>query len=340
MTDNRFFKSTGFHTLGEIADEIGAEIADQSRAVLVHDVAPLCDATEGYLSFFDNKKYLQDFISTKATACITHPANQENAPKGLHLLVTPMPYYAYAKAAAYLFPFVKSTGKQSPHAFIDPTAKIGKNVEIGHGSVIEANVELGDNTIIKSNVSIGENVIIGSDCVIDSNASISYAVIGNQVNIFPGVMIGQAGFGFAFGPNGYENIPQLGRVVVHDKVLIGANTTIDRGSNQDTVIGKGTMIDNLVQIGHNVRIGKMCVIVAQTGIAGSTIVDDYVMMGGQCGIAGHLKIGTGAKLAARSAVAKDIPAGQEYMGVPAVPKKQFASETLALARLLRKGKKQ
>ncbi len=340
MTDNRFFKSAGPFTLGEIAKEIGAEIDDESKHVNVSDVAPLCDAGEGDLSFFDNKKYLKDFESTKATACITSPDNKHIAPAGMHLLLTPLPYYAYAKAAAYLFPFPKSTGKVSPHAFIDPSAKIGKNVQIGPGSIIEENVEIGDNTVIKSNVSIAENVIIGSECIIDSNASLSHTVIGNQVNIFPGVMIGQAGFGFAFGPNGYENIPQLGRVVIGDKVLIGSNTTIDRGANKDTIIGKGTMIDNLVQIAHNVQIGKMCVIVAQSGIAGSTIIEDYVMMGGQCGIGGHITIGMGAKLAARSAVVRNIPAGQEYMGVPAVPKKQYASETLAMARFFRKEKKQ
>lgn len=338
MTDSRFFASQGPLTLADIAEHIGAICAKESQAIEVSDVAPLCDAGPGHLAFFNNKKYLSDFENTKATACIVHPDYQDKAPEGLHLLVTPMPYYAYAKAAGLLYPEPCARGIISPHAYIDESAKIGDNVDIGHGTVIEAGAEIGDNTIIKSNVTIGANTIIGKKCKIDANVAISHAVLGDAVSVFSGAVIGQPGFGFAFSPMGYESIPQLGRVMIGDKAVIGANSAIDRGANTDTVIGEGTMLDNLVQIGHNVKIGKMCVVAGQSAIAGSAVIEDYVMMGGQCGVSGHITIGTGAKFSGRSAILRSVPAGQEYIGNPAMPKKQYTRQLMALARLIRKKK--
>ena len=148
--------------------------------------------------------------------------------------------------------------------------------------------------------------------------------------------IGQDGFGFAIDPAGFVKVPQLGRVIIEDSVEIGANTTIDRGAGPDTVIGQGTWIDNLVQIGHNVKIGKGCVIVSQAGISGSTIIDDFVMIGGQAGIAGHLHVGSGAKVAAQSGIMRNIPAGEEQMGYPALPMKQFMRQIATLNRLSKK----
>jgi len=195
---------------------------------------------------------------------------------------------------------------------------------------------IGDNGWVEAGAHIDENVTIGARCRIGSNASLSHAVLDDHVRLYPGVRVGQDGFGFAIDPSGYVKVPQLGRVLIGSHVEIGANTTIDRGAGPDTVIGQGTWIDNLVQIGHNVKIGKGCVIVAQVGISGSTVIDDYVVIGGQVGIAGHLHIGSGVRIAAQSGVMKNIPAGQEMMGSPAMPIKDHMRQIIALKRLAKR----
>jgi UDP-3-O-[3-hydroxymyristoyl] glucosamine N-acyltransferase len=318
MADPRFFKKSGEKTLKEIADLTGSEMRGDAALVL-SDVAPLDQAEAGHLGFFDNRKYLEQFKVTKASACFVSPAVVEYAPKGCALLVSSNPYRAYALAAQAFYPQVRDG---SIHA----SAVIGKGVVIGEATVIEAGVV------------IGENVVIGKHCHIGANAVISHSLIGDYVSIYRGAMIGQDGFGFAIDPRGFVKVPQLGRVIIGNHVEIGANTTIDRGAGPDTQIGDGTWIDNLVQIGHNAKIGKGCVIVAQVGISGSTVIEDYVMIGGQVGIAGHLQIGSGARIGAQSGVMRDVPAGLEVMGSPALPTKQFMRQVAALKRLIAGGK--
>ena len=177
---------------------------------------------------------------------------------------------------------------------------------------------------------IGPQVRIGRDCSIGPNATVLNALLGNRVILHPGVRVGQDGFGFAMGPRGHMKVPQIGRVIIQDDVEIGANTTIDRGASRDTVIGEGTKIDNLVQIGHNVVIGRHCVIVAQVGISGSTTLEDFVVLGGQVGVVGHVRIGTGAQIAGSSNVNSDVPPGARWGGTPAKPIRDWFREMTTL----------
>lgn len=339
MADPRFFQTARPFSLKEISAATKAEIFNGSDAAYtVADVAPLDKAGPKDLSFFDNVKYKEQFLATKAGACIVSPAMAELAPKGVQLLVSKSPYKAYALAAQMFYPEVKPAGSVSPKASVHASAKLGKGCVVEDGVVIAEGAELGDGCWIEPNAVIGRYVKIGVQGRIGANASVSHAVIGDHVRIYPGARIGQDGFGFAIDPAGHVKVPQLGRVIIEDHVEIGANTTIDRGSGPDTVIGQGTWIDNLVQIAHNVKIGRGCIIVAQVGIAGSTVVEDYVAMGGQAGIAGHLRVGKGAQIAAQSGVIQDVPAGEEQMGYPAMPLRQFLRQAALLKRLIKKEK--
>ncbi|KZB67937.1 UDP-3-O-(3-hydroxymyristoyl)glucosamine N-acyltransferase [Thalassospira lucentensis] len=339
MADPRFFKRKGPFSVQEIADLTGAELVnapDPSRRF--GDVSPLQNADASILSFFDNRKYLDAFVSSSAGGCFVRPEFVDRAPADMVLFTTSDPYRAYAKAATAYYPFDEANGVVSPHAVVADTARIGKGVQIDAGAVIGENCEIGDGCIIASNAVIGEGVVIGAGSRIGAGATISHCLIGNLCLIYPGVRIGQDGFGFAMGPQGHLKVPQLGRVVIGNDVEIGANSTIDRGAGPDTVIGNGCRIDNLVQIGHNVELGMGCVIVSQVGISGSTKLGNFVVAAGQAGITGHLEIGDGAKIAAQSGVMKNIGAGETVGGSPAVPVMEYHKQTVALSRLIRKKK--
>lgn len=339
MADQRFFKIPKPMTLQEIATLSGASL--QGKNVnpdkLITDVAPLNTATEDQISFLDNKKYNDIFVQTKAGACFVTPDQVGNAPDGIALLVTEKTYKAYALTAQKFYP-EPSWNKTfiAPSAYIHPTAEIGANCIIDHNVYIGQNVKIGANTWLRPNVVIGHGVEIGTHSTIGSNCSLSHCLVGSNVRLLPGVRIGQEGFGFAIDPAGHIPVPQLGRVIIGDRVWIGANTTIDRGAGPDTMIGDGCMIDNLVQIGHNVKIGKFAVIVSQVGISGSTEIEDYAVLAGQVGVAGHLKIGRGARIAAQAGIMKDIPAGAEVMGSPGIPIKDYFRQIATLSRLSRK----
>lgn len=337
MADPRFHRRAGPHRLGLIAERSGARLSEGANPdKLLVDVAPLQSAGTDELSFLDNAAYVGAFRISGAGACIVGPAHVPRAPAGMALLVSERPYRAYALAAQMFYPQLPPAPGIAPNAVIDPHATLGPGCRVEPGAVIGAEAVLGARTMVGPNVVIGPGVTIGDDCTIGACASLSHCLIGARVLIYPGVRIGQDGFGFAPDPGGHIKVPQLGRVVIHDDVEIGANTTIDRGSGPDTVIGAGSFIDNLVQIGHNVVLGRGCVIVAQVGISGSTKLGDYVVMGGQVGVAGHLSIGTGAKLAAKSGVTRDVPPGQVYGGFPAVPVRDWHRQTATLANLSRK----
>jgi len=340
MPDSHFFKRTKSHTLSELA-EITQSSIDGSidGSQVIENVAPLDVAGDGDVSFLDNVKYKEQFKATKASACFVHPDMVEHAPDGVALLVTHTPYKSYALAAQAFYPQNVFESSISSSAFIDETAQIGEGCRIDANAVIAAGVEIGDHSWIEAGAYIDANVKLGSHVRIGSNANVSHAIIHDHVRLYPGVCVGQDGFGFAIDPTGFVKVPQLGRVIIEGHVEIGANTCIDRGAGPDTVIGQGTWIDNLVQIGHNVKIGKGCVIVSQVGISGSTVINDYVVIGGQVGIAGHLNIGSGVRIAAQSGVMKNIPPGQEIMGSPAIPKKENMRQIIALKRLISGGKK-
>lgn len=340
MADPRFFKKAAPMTLGQLAELTGSVLSDPSASEqIVEDVSSLQDATSSHIGFFDNKKYLDQFKSSQAGACFARAEAAAAAPTGMICLLNANPYKAYALAATAFYQCGKPAEYVAPSSTIDPAAKLGEGCYIGHGVVIGANVEIGNRCRLMPNAVIQAGVKIGDDCEIGANAYITHALIGNRVRLHPGVCIGSPGFGFAIDRDGFTSVPQLGRVIIEDDVDIGANTTVDRGAGPDTIIGQGTRIDNLVQIGHNVKIGKYCVIVSQSGISGSTELGDFVMLGGQSGIAGHLKIGSGAKIAGQSGIMKDVAPKDEVMGSPAVSLKQFMRQTVALARLVKKGDK-
>jgi UDP-3-O-[3-hydroxymyristoyl] glucosamine N-acyltransferase len=222
---------------------------------------------------------------------------------------------------------------------IDATAKIGADVNLAPGAVIGPHVEIGDRTSVGPNAVIGRGVAIGRGCEIGANVTITHAYLGDNVVVLSGAQLGNPGFGFASSKSGHIKIPQIGRVIIQDRVEIGAGTTIDRAALGDTVIGEGTKIDNLVQIGHNTRIGRHTVIVSQVGISGSCELGDFVVLGGQVGIGDHTRIGDGARLAGRTGVMGDLEGGQDYAGIPAKPLKEWAREIVAVSNLAKRKKK-
>lgn len=330
MPDSRFFSRHGPFSLETLATRCGVEVPKPLRDFMVRDVAPLDVAGPDDLSFLDNVKYRPLFEKTEAGACFVSPDMARFAPSGVRLLITPKPYRAYALAAQIFYPEPPVTGGISPSAHVDKSATVEKDCAIGPGVVIGARAEIGARCEIGPNVVIGPGVVIGADCRIGASASLSHCLIGDHVRIYPGVRIGQDGFGFAIDPAGHVKVPQLGRVMIGDSVEIGANSCIDRGAGPDTVIGSGTWIDNLVQIGHNVKIGRGCVLVAQSGVAGSSVLEDYAVVAAQGGVAGHLRIGRGARVGAQAGVMRDVPAGEDVMGSPAFPMRQFMRQVAIL----------
>lgn len=340
MADPRFFGQSRTFTVGELAAVAGAALADGGDpARIIVDVAPIDVAGPEHISFLDNAKYLPAFERGRAGACLVAPAFAARAPRGMALLVMKQPYRGYALVAQAFHPAAPPRPGIHPAAVVDPGAAVHPTASVAAGAVVAAGAEIGASCRIDSNAVVGAGVIVGDHTVVGACASLSHCLIGRRVVIYPGARIGQDGFGFARGPDGPVKIPQLGRVIVEDDVEIGANTTVDRGSGPDTVIGRGCMIDNLVQIGHNVTIGSNSVIVAQAGIAGSTRLGEAATLGAQAGIAGHLAIGAGARIAAKSGVMRDVKSGEEVCGAPAVPIRQFWRQVAWLMRLAeRRGK--
>lgn len=334
MADSRFFANSGTRTLAQIVELTGAKLTDPHFAGRqIEDVAPLDRADGGDISFLDNAKYVRSFTESKAGACFIREKYVLQAPQNMALLVTDDPYRCYALTAQKFYPFKPVTDQIDPRAVIEADAVIGKGCSIGPGAFVGKGVRLGERCIIGPNAVLHDGVEVGSDTRIGALSSLSHAIVGERCTIHRGVHIGQDGFGFALSRDGHVKVPQLGRVIIGNDVEIGAGTCIDRGTGPDTTVGDGTKIDNLVQIGHNVQIGKGAVIVAQTGIAGSTRIGDGAVLAGQCGISGHLTVGPGAKLAAKSGVMTDIPAGSAYGGSPAVPAKDWHRQNIALRNL-------
>jgi UDP-3-O-[3-hydroxymyristoyl] glucosamine N-acyltransferase len=337
MADRRFFTLAGPFRVDEIARWVGAELSGGGDgARILRDVAPLESAGPDDLSFLDNRRYIDAFRATRAGAVIVNAKLAAAAPAGAVLLVTPQPYRAYALAALRFYPEPAPEPGIAPSAAIDPSAVLGEGCSVEPHAVIGAAAQIGKRCLIGANAVIGRAVVLGDDVRIGANATLSHCEIGSRVRIYPGVRIGQDGFGFAPDPAAPVKVPQLGIVRIGDDVEVGANATIDRGAGPDTVIGSGTMIDNLVQIGHNVQIGRGCVIVAQVGISGSTRLGDYVMIGGQVGLTGHLTIGDGARIGAQSGVHLDVNPGATVLGTPAIPIAEFHYMTTFLRRLAAK----
>ncbi|PDT29832.1 UDP-3-O-(3-hydroxymyristoyl)glucosamine N-acyltransferase [Rhizobium sp. L9] len=333
MEQNVFFLPHEGLRLAELAEFLGAELANSDHAnVIVKSVAPISRARAGDVCYILSRRNREEFATCEASAVICDKALADLVPPHLPVIFSSNPHAAFAMAGGLFYPAalrpVALSGESeiAPSAVIDPSAKLEKGVIVEPLAVIGPHAEIGAGTRIGANSVIGPNVKIGRDCSIAAGASILCALIGNGVIIHNGVRIGQDGFGYAPGPRGMIKIVQIGRVIIQDNVEIGANTTIDRGAMDDTVIGEGTKIDNQVQIGHNVQIGRHCAIVSQVGIAGSTKIGNGVQIGGQAGIKGHVTIGDGVQIAAKSGIMTDLAAGGQYGGVPARPLKDYLRE--------------
>ncbi|HEY8259685.1 MAG TPA: UDP-3-O-(3-hydroxymyristoyl)glucosamine N-acyltransferase [Methylosinus sp.] len=344
MSAGGFFRLDRPMTLAEAAALVGARLepGEADDAAIILGVAALDRARPGDLSFYDRPRYAEALRLCRATACLIRARDLPALPRGVIGVVTAEPQKAMAKIMAALFPdalrplsLFASSGV-SPGAVVHPSARLEPGVIVDPGAVIGPRAEIGGDTVIGPHAVIGPEVRIGRGGSIGAGASISCALIGDRVIIHPGARIGQDGFGFVLSREGHVKSPQVGRVIIQDDVEIGANTSIDRGATRDTIIGEGTKIDNLVQIGHNVVIGRGCVIVAQSGLAGSCELGDFVALGGQSAIGGHLTIGEGAQIAAKSGVTRDVPAAARWSGAPARPARRHLRGELLLDRLARR----
>ncbi|HWV42294.1 UDP-3-O-(3-hydroxymyristoyl)glucosamine N-acyltransferase [Pseudorhodoplanes sp.] len=343
MTEPIFFRPAESLSAGEIATLTGATLSDPSRSgVVIRNVAPIDSAGPSDLAFLENVRYAAGLQSTKAGACLITERLAADAPPGLLLLVSAQPYRSFVTVTRKLFPqalrpssLVEAEGVM-PGASVHPKARLEDGVTVEPGAVIGPRAEIGAGTLIGAGAVIGADVRVGRDGSIGAHCSVAHALIGDRVIMHPGCRIGQDGFGYLMSPRGHAKVPQVGRVIIQDDVEIGAGTAIDRGAIRDTVIGEGTKIDNLVQIGHNVSVGRHCVIVSHVALAGSVTLEDFVAIGGCTTINNHVTVGMGAQIAGYSAVNVDIPPGGRYGGIPAKPAKLWMREIAAVERLVRR----
>jgi len=307
--------------------------------MLVEDVAPIESARPGSLSYVEGRRFA-DRIADSAAAVILVPQQLEVPPGSRALLIRCRhPKLAFAEVARHFYPPERAAGIH-PSAVIDGSARLGDGVSLGAHVTVGAGAEIGDGVSIGPGSTVGHGVAIGRDTVVGNGCSIAFALIGERVRIDSGARIGESGFGWAMSREGHKWVPQLGRVIIGNDVYVGANTTIDRGAGPDTVIGNGVLIDNLVQIGHNVTIGDGAILAGMVGLAGSVKIGAYALVGAGAGVADHVEIGEGAMISARSGIMDDVPAGERWVGLPGVPSRQFWRAQMMIKRLLKdKGKR-
>ena len=323
--DPRFFDTLSPLSVDDLAALTGGEVFRSSEGRFER-VAPLASADAGAVAFLGDRKFLAALQTTRA-GCVIVPAEAvEAVPEGIAVVVSRTPQAAWAATATALHRAVRLTAAAPSEVCEDDTVAIEPGVVLGEGARIGRGSRIGANTVI------GPGVQIGRDCDIGPNVTLRFALVGDRVKIYAGARLGEAGFGAAGGVSGPVDVPQLGRVIMQDGVTIGANTCIDRGAFDDTVIGENTKIDNLVMIGHNCVIGRNCLIAGHAGISGSVTVGDGVMFGGKAGVGDHIRIGDGARVAAGAGVLADIPAGETWSGYPAKPIRQFLRETVWVSK--------
>lgn len=342
MTDPQFYSSSGQLSVGEIAALTGAiPEAGASLDRRIGGIAALDQAGPDDLAFMDNPRYADQLPGTRAGVCLVGRRFVARAPASAAVLVAREPYRAFVQVACRLFPdalrpssLFEAAGIAAG-AFVHPAARLESGVRLDPGAVVGPHAELGSATIVGAGAVIGPHVRVGRNCAVGAGATLTNALVGDRVIIHAGCRIGQDGFGYVSSAKGHQKVPQVGRVIIQDDVEIGANSTIDRGASRDTVIGEGTKIDNLVQVGHNVAIGRHCIIVAQTGISGSVTLGDFVVLGARVGINNHVTIGEGAQIAAISIVNDDVPPGARWGGTPAKPVRLWFREMKLLEQLAR-----
>ncbi|GAB4265979.1 MAG: UDP-3-O-(3-hydroxymyristoyl)glucosamine N-acyltransferase [Deferrisomatales bacterium] len=317
-------------TLRELAEALGAKLQGDP-ALEVHGAAPLDRAGPGEVSFLSNPKYRGLLATTRASAVIVGPSDRR---EDLACLVCDNPYLAFARAVALLHPQPRPEPGVEDGAFVSPSARLGEGVTVMAGAYVDEGVRVGPETVLYPGVYLGREARVGARCVLHANAVVrERCVLGDRVVLQPGAVVGSDGYGFARDGTRHVKIPQVGIVVVEDDVEVGAATTIDRAVLGETRIGRGTKIDNLVQIGHNVEVGEDCLVVAQVGVSGSTRVGDRVVLAGQAGVVGHVVLGEGAMVGAQSGVMADVPAGAVVTGSPAFDHREFLKVQAVVRRL-------
>lgn len=338
MVDTRFHRFSGPQPLGAILTATGYPELAQGLAgadPIVQGATEIDLARSGDIVLVASNRYAEDLRASLAGVAIILPVLRDAVPAGTLALEAARPHELFAAILDYLYPADTRAILAASSASADGAPLLERDVVIGPGVVIGANVEIGRNTLIGANTVIGNGVTIGRNCTIAANVTIDCAHLGNDVVIHSGVRIGTEGFGWLDFGRTNRKVPQLGRVIVQDRVEIGANSTIDRGALGDTVIGDGTKIDNLVQIGHNCQIGRGCLIAAMSGLSGSTVLGDGVLLGGGVGTSGHLSIGSSSIVHGRAAVTKDWPANSKLAGAPAQDIRDFWREIAVTRRLAR-----
>lgn len=330
MPDLRFFDVGSRIELDQVLELSGAVVADEAQrgCGYVTGCAPLSGAGRGEATYFSDRRYLSGLKQTRAEYVFVHRKDVGLVPEGSVALISGSPQASWARLSARLYSPKYHQGVQAVH----PEARIEPDVTLGVGVVIGQGAEIGSGTRIDAYTVIGPGCTIGRNCRIGAQATIYCALVGDRVQLASGVRIGEAGFGVSHDSRGLVDVPQLGRVIIQDDVSIGAGTCVDRGAYEDTVIGEASKIDNMVQIAHNVRLGRNVIVAAHSGLSGSVKVADGAKFGGRAGIIDHIDIGEGAIVAAGAIVFKDVPAGQMWSGFPAKPSRQFLREAAWLAK--------
>ncbi|GAV19194.1 UDP-3-O-[3-hydroxymyristoyl] glucosamine N-acyltransferase [Mariprofundus micogutta] len=325
-------KSVSLHEVAELVGGVIAGFDGDAKQLIITGVNTLSSADASQISFLANKRYSDAVAQTDAAAILVSDAAAD--PDGCSVIRVRDPYLAFAKLQRLFHPELPASGIRHDSAVIHPEARLAIDVEVGANAVIGEQVTIGEGSRIGAGCIIGDRVSIGKNCLLHAKAVVAHdCVLGNEVYLQSGAVVGSDGFGYAWSGQQHLKIPQVGRVILEDDVEIGANTCIDRGAIEDTVIERGVKLDNQIQIAHNVRVGAFTVMASQVGISGSTTIGKGCQFGGQAGTAGHLNIGDGVKLAAKSGVISDLEAGGTYAGVPAMPHRMWLKVSALMMKL-------